>query len=1520
MKKMKGMKEKNIKNIVDVPTYCYTAIKNLLLKITIIMIVILTAIALCGNKVQAFSLTAPENMQYIRWNTAVLGLVDAKSFVDIHSGIEGFGKNIYTSDNKEVEESQYVGTGMYCKIGNKNVTIIVKGDINGDGKVTPTDLSLYRQMAVKTIDFDYCYQKAVDMNNDNAITETDHSQLKMMLVGLPLPEEKKDPNDRTPKLDGEIEIVTSTEGATKQLTITVNWPTGTNLEECTKKISTDGGKTYKDYTGPITLDENTVVVATYFDKDGNPIASETLRLDNIDKEAPNEFEFTTEVTTSTIVITAKTEDRMKDYEGNLVENEFTGISKYLYKLDDGPWQENNTFEGLLANTEYTVYVKAVDYAGNEKEATNNGLKVKTNEILEPTLDGSKILVEYDITKSTYANVTVTFSLEEESLAENYDIQYQVNSTTGQWITGNKYVAVGNCTIYARLVDKNGQSSTNYVTANVTNIDKLPPLEFTPTIEYDSATNKTIITANTDDAPADEENMKSGLADMYYFYWLYKDGSWGTGTTMPVETNTYEMSGNWFDQTGEENPIIGVCVDVYDIAGNSRRSEVKYIGDVTISDNELGYEFNEGPGNITIQGAEKSYSNPVIPVGFRAVETEDASWGPYLPSGWNNGLVIEDKSGNQFIWVPVPCAEGTSGADAIDAVILNTREHIDNEINLKDYFDEIPSGIADEEIKTETGKYGYVYRTEIIKQVEEYQGFYIGRYEAGRKDGALAIQKGLETVNMVTYDQAKNLAEGMYQNPYVVSGLPTGVHWDLMAEWVERDYGRGDKNYRGRGNFSVSEFTFTGKYAEGPSFGSTEQRGAYKYGENVAKPAHKEMLLTTGIVEHFKMKNAYDLLGNVWEYTSERVSLTFGNMGHDARGADYYWEEIVQGLNLNYRCYVPDGDARNEGGFRLVLFLSEGDANVEGEYNKTIDGGKANYNNPIIPAGYKAVDTDAAKWGDGTKPAVDWDKGLVIEDKTGNQYVWVPVDGENVKYETWLEVYLTYEEVGSSEIPAAWSSLGGTESSSVEEFKGFYIARYETSEDENGKVQTKANQGVKTTISYNTALEKINNYENGKTSVAGIITGKQWDTALRWIANEKGEEAVATDSSTWGNYGGSLGTTGRVSAKNIYDMAGNAWEITSETYEGKIIYRGGAVTESGTSAPAGYRDAYGKDYSDSGTTYRMVLYVKNDNYTAKEVVVPEDNPSYGVGGSTEANYIIQFSPSTTGWTNSDVTVNISTSTGLGIKYKVTPTSTRKDGEWVVGNSVKITENSVIAAALIDDKGNTKSTNNLFTLYNIDKILPNEFTPTVSLEGNRVRIKHSTTDNESGIKQYYFFMDDGVTIRETTAETEVLSKVLPVGKHQIYVVAEDNAGNLRTSSKVEVDVTSSKLRDIAKVGDYVKTSVYTGKAHNLQNFVIKDQTLKIKYFDNGSDRVVYEERILYSEPTGYSPNEWQAGSTYDYMIGYDKIIFNGDTKTYRDYDKAMITGGSGTKEDPYTVNFEWFMICGIDGKMTYIPINK
>ena len=59
----------------------------------------------------------------------------------------------------------------------------------------------------------------------------------------------------------------------------------------------------------------------------------------------------------------------------------------------------------------------------------------------------------------------------------------------------------------------------------------------------------------------------------------------------------------------------------------------------------------------------------------------------------------------------------------------------------------------------------------------------------------------------------------------------------------------------------------------------------------------------------------------------------------------------------------------------------------------IEGTKIKPTREKIPEGFSPVDVDDAKWGnEGEEPTEESiNKGLVIQDESGNQFVWVPVE-------------------------------------------------------------------------------------------------------------------------------------------------------------------------------------------------------------------------------------------------------------------------------------------------------------------------------------------------------------------------------------------------------------------------------------------------------------------------------------------------------------------------------------------------
>ncbi len=223
-----------------------------------------------------------------------------------------------------------------------------------------------------------------------------------------------------------------------------------------------------------------------------------------------------------------------------------------------------------------------------------------------------------------------------------------------------------------------------------------------------------------------------------------------------------------------------------------------------------------------------------------------------------------------------------------------------------------------------------------------------------------------------------------------------------------------------------------------------------------------------------------------------------------------------------------------------------------------------YNNPVIPAGFMAANTDDAKW---TKLSTDWNNGLVIIDSYGNQFVWVPIDGTNVTYAKWCTTGNSYAGTTNDTLPSGFSVSNITTT-----YKGFYVARYESTFDYNGgsiRVASKKSSNKTTTdwsgsrdITHNGYVWNFINYTQAKsysenmgsaygynTSLIGtnLITGEQWDTALKWIQNSG---KSTTDSRSWGNHNDSTspanisgysqlqvsGYSNYWKAKNIYDLS------------------------------------------------------------------------------------------------------------------------------------------------------------------------------------------------------------------------------------------------------------------------------------------------------------------------------------------------------------------------------------------------
>ena len=303
-----------------------------------------------------------------------------------------------------------------------------------------------------------------------------------------------------------------------------------------------------------------------------------------------------------------------------------------------------------------------------------------------------------------------------------------------------------------------------------------------------------------------------------------------------------------------------------------------------------------------------------------------------------------------------------------------------------------------------------------------------------------------------------------------------------------------------------------------------------------------------------------------------------------------------------------------------------------------------YKNPVIPQGFKSIDTNTAKWTytDKTQTEVTgWNEGLVIRDTIGNEFVWVPVDGTNVEYKKWCTLGTSYSECSDDT-----DAIPVTENAQINTYQGFYVARYEAglpteTLEQNANINNNTNTtavskpGTKiwNYIDYNNAntvaQAMINNNTIYGTTKSGLITGTQWDTIMNWYQNA---EIKVDKTQDWGTYRdftysgngkyfsysgsdptiwseGTFTRTGNNDGssypfyyhasglntngikKNIADLGGNVWEWTAEKYTNSCIFRGGSANNTTVDWPSIYRGDGNNDYVSCGIGFRVALYIQ-----------------------------------------------------------------------------------------------------------------------------------------------------------------------------------------------------------------------------------------------------------------------------------------------------------------------------------------
>ena len=88
-------------------------------------------------------------------------------------------------EGNQLDNDSVLTTGTVVKVGDTaEYTIIVTGDVDGDGKITINDIA---KMKLHMIEYELLTGvnlKAADVDNDNNVTINDMAQIKLILIGM----------------------------------------------------------------------------------------------------------------------------------------------------------------------------------------------------------------------------------------------------------------------------------------------------------------------------------------------------------------------------------------------------------------------------------------------------------------------------------------------------------------------------------------------------------------------------------------------------------------------------------------------------------------------------------------------------------------------------------------------------------------------------------------------------------------------------------------------------------------------------------------------------------------------------------------------------------------------------------------------------------------------------------------------------------------------------------------------------------------------------------------------------------------------------------------------------------------------------------------------------------------------------------------------------------------------------------------------------------------------------------------
>ena len=340
----------------------------------------------------------------------------------------------------------------------------------------------------------------------------------------------------------------------------------------------------------------------------------------------------------------------------------------------------------------------------------------------------------------------------------------------------------------------------------------------------------------------------------------------------------------------------------------------------------------------------------------------AETAPYFPDNTftkkegtiDTGLVIQDASGNEYVWVVVPRTTAVYATTGLGKTTFTDTDYTRIETDLKNYTSTYSVTSYSDTWAADTDNVGWLtsdeyteLKNKMLKSVYENGGFYVGRYEAGIGTNRTSIEAQVNgkypvpttapvskadayPYTYVTRTQAQNLASKVNAGTKT-SSLMFGLQWDLVLAFMHNKGNIADSTLTSNsttiGNYrdSVFQLSQTGQYTVcsnyslsstwNPSTTSTTNFVDSSRNKIAQSSDGNGILVTTGTSETNKVMNIYDIAGNVYEWTLEKTSYT--SYPCAVRGGYFRVTGSVDpAASRNFRSTDVSG---NVTGFRVSLF-------------------------------------------------------------------------------------------------------------------------------------------------------------------------------------------------------------------------------------------------------------------------------------------------------------------------------------------------------------------------------------------------------------------------------------------------------------------------------------------------------------------------------------------------------------------------------------------------------------------------